>query len=90
VIIKNCPGIDGYEVVTASKSERTVRVIEKVMDENNVKTYFVINLKTKFNFKKNFHLVHTDISLKDFSVFAWGLTDHSQNCFYNNKNIRES
>jgi len=52
MFIKNCPGFDGYEVVTASKSERTVRVFEKVMDKNNVKTHFVINLKTKFNFIK--------------------------------------
>jgi hypothetical protein len=32
MFIKTCPVLDGYEVVTASKLQRKVRVIEKVME----------------------------------------------------------
>ena len=32
MFIKSCLVLDGYEVVTGSKFERYVRVIEKIMD----------------------------------------------------------
>jgi len=39
IFIKTCPVLDGHEDVTGSNLEREVRVTEKIIDQNNDRTY---------------------------------------------------